>query len=299
MVHCKKDGSMETHQQVEVIFEKRVKDTVIKFVNVNYSHPNGVVALNNVSLEISAGELIGVLGTNGAGKSTLVRHVNGLLKPTHGIVEIFGENTRGTSAAKLSKRVGIVFQNPNNQLFAQSVKSEIEFGLRNFGYSEEIVKRRTDWALNTFSLLEYASRPPMELSGGEKKRLCNALVLAWEPNIVILDEPTVGQDSEQKEKLAQTVKLLLSERKTVILVTHDIEFVWPLQPRVILMSEGKIVADGTAQKILGDISKAAAANILLPQLVDLFTRLGKTDSFPADEFEARDRIKELAKEGFS
>ena len=290
---------METHQQVEAMFEKRVTDTVIKFENVDYSHPNGAVALKNVSLEIKAGELIGILGTNGAGKSTLVRHVNGLLKPTHGVVEVFGESTRDTSAAKLSKRVGIVFQNPNNQLFAQSVKSEIEFGLRNFGYSEEIVRRRTDWALNTFSLLEYSSRPPMELSGGEKKRLCNALVLAWDPDIVILDEPTVGQDSEQKEKLAQSVKLLLSERKTVILVSHDIEFVWPLQPRVILMSEGKIVADGTAQKILGNSSETLAANILLPQLVDLFRRLGKTDSFPVDEFEASDRIKELAKEGFS
>jgi energy-coupling factor transport system ATP-binding protein len=290
---------METHQQVEAMFEKRITDTVIKFENVDYSHPNGAVALKNVSLEIKAGELIGILGTNGAGKSTLVRHVNGLLKPTHGVVKVFGESTRDTSAAKLSKRVGIVFQNPNNQLFAQSVKSEIEFGLRNFGYSEEIVSRRTDWALNTFSLLEYSSRPPMELSGGEKKRLCNALVLAWDPDIVILDEPTVGQDSEQKEKLAQSVKLLLSERKTVILVSHDIEFVWPLQPRVILMSEGKIVADGTAQKILGNSSETLAANILLPQLVDLFRRLGKTDSFPVDEFEASDRIKELAKEGFS
>jgi energy-coupling factor transport system ATP-binding protein len=290
---------MEVYQAVQSTSIEQTKDIVIKFVNVDYSHPNGVAALKDISLEIKKGELIGILGTNGAGKSTLVRHVNGLLKPTHGTVEVFGENTKHTSAAKLSKRVGIVFQNPNNQLFAQTVKSEIEFGLRNFGYSEEIVRRRTDWAMNTFSLSEYANRPPMELSGGEKKRLCNALVLAWDPDIVILDEPTVGQDFEQKEKLAQSVKLLLSEGKTVILVTHDIEFVWPLQPRVILMSEGKIVADGAAQKILGDISKTTRANILLPQLVDLFMMLGITDRFPADEFDARDRISELRRERFS
>jgi energy-coupling factor transport system ATP-binding protein len=276
--------------------DEGTREIVIKFVNVNYSHPNGVAALNNVSTEISRGELIGILGTNGAGKSTMVRHMNALLKPTHGIVQVFGEDTRETSAAKLSKKVGIVFQNPNNQLFSQSVKSEIEFGLRNFGYSEDVVKSRTDWALNTFSLTDYADRPPMELSGGEKKRLCNALVLAWDPDIVILDEPTVGQDSEQKEKLAQTVKLLLSEKKTVILVTHDVEFVWPLQPRVILMSNGKIVADGTAQNILGDISKTEAANVLLPQLVALFRTFGKTGNFPPSEFEARDMITQLSKE---
>src|SRR5487761_560371 len=274
-------------------------ETIVSLEKVDYSHPNGVAALRDVSLSVSRGELLAILGTNGAGKSTLVRHINALLKPTRGRVLVFGTDTKKTTSAILSRKVGIVFQNANNQLFSDSVKSEIQFGLRNFGFSPELIEERTRWALNTFSLEQYVDRPPMELSGGEKKRLCNALVLAWNPDIVILDEPTVGQDSEQKEKLAQSVKLLLSERKTVILVSHDIEFVWPLQPRVILMSEGKIVADGTAQKILGNSSETLAANILLPQLVDLFRRLGKTDSFPVDEFEASDRIKELAKEGFS
>jgi energy-coupling factor transport system ATP-binding protein len=267
-----------------------LNEVIIKISNVDYSHPNGIAALKNVSLQIKRGELVGILGTNGAGKSTLVRLMNALLKPTHGTVEVFGEDTSKTSAAKLSRRVGIVFQNPNNQLFSQSVRAEIEFGLRNFGFPRDIVTKRTDWALNTFSLSDFADRPPMELSGGEKKRLCNALVLAWDPDVLILDEPTVGQDSEQKEKLVQIIKLLLSESKTVILVTHDVEFVWPLQPRVILMSEGQIVADGMAQEILGDTSKTATANVLIPQLVDLFRKLGRTDYFPADEFEARDRI---------
>jgi energy-coupling factor transport system ATP-binding protein len=286
-------ATMETAEPTTLSSDEKAKEIVIKFGSVDFSHPNGVVALRNVSLEIRKAEVVGILGTNGAGKSTLVKHVNGLLKPTHGFVEVFGENTRLTSAAKLSKRVGIVFQNPNDQLFAQSVRSEIEFGLKNFGYDLDIVTRRTEWALNTFSLSEYADRPPMELSGGEKKRLCNALVLAWDPDIVIFDEPTVGQDFEQKEKLVQTIKLLISEGKTVILVTHDVEFIWPLQPRIILMSEGRIVADGSAQEILGDRSKSLEANVLLPQLVDLSTKLGIKGRFPSDEYEARDKITQL------
>jgi energy-coupling factor transport system ATP-binding protein len=265
-------------------------EIVIKLSNVDYSHPNGVAALKNVNLGIKRGELVGILGTNGAGKSTLVRLMNALLRPTHGKVEVLGEDTRKTSAATLSRRVGIVFQNPHNQLFSQTVREEIEFGLRNFGFSEDLMSKRTQWALNMFSLSGFANRPPMELSGGEKKRLCNALVLAWDPEIVILDEPTVGQDWEQKEKLIQTVKLLISEKKTVILVTHDIEFVWSLQPRAILMSEGRIVADGRSQEILADAFKTREANVLLPQLVVLYRKLGIKGRYPSNEFEARDDI---------
>lgn len=276
-------------QQLEA---KKNPEVVIIFDHVDYAHPNGVIALRNISLEIRKGELVGILGTNGAGKSTLVRHMNGLLKPTHGSVRVFETETKNAGAAKLSRRVGIVFQNANNQLFAQNVRAEIEFGLRNFGFREELVRQRTDWALNTFSLKEYAERPPMELSGGEKKRLCNALVLAWDPDILILDEPTVGQDSEQKEKLAQTVRLLLTEEKTVIIVTHDVEFIWPLQPRVILMSEGKIVADGPAKEVLGNPEKTLSANVIPPQLVELFNFLEAADR-PSDVFEARDGIKQL------
>ena len=203
---------------------------------------------------------------------------------------VFGENTRDLSAALLSRRVGIVFQNANNQLFAQSVRQEIEFALKNFGFQKEIINQRTEWALNTFSLTEYSEKPPIELSGGEKKRLCIALVLAWDPDILILDEPTVGQDAEQKEKLAQIIGLLISQGKTVILVTHDVEFVWPLQPRVILMSDGRIVADGNAQAVLGDPGITKKASVLPPQLVVLAKSLGWREKFPVDAFDARSRL---------
>lgn len=268
-------------------------ETVISLEKVDYSHPNGVAALRDVSLSVSRGELVAILGTNGAGKSTLVRHINALLKPTRGRVLVFGTDTKKTTSAILSRKVGIVFQNANNQLFSDSVKSEIQFGLRNFGFSPELIEERTRWALNTFSLEQYVDRPPMELSGGEKKRLCNALVLAWNPEILILDEPTVGQDSEQKERLSEMIRMFQSQNRTVIVVTHDVEFIWPLQPRVLLMTEGRIIADGTANEVLGDLAKMREANVLPPQLVDLFSLLEFHSRFPANVFEARDEISKM------
>jgi len=262
----------------------------VRFEHVDFSHPNGAQALSGISITFSEGELVAILGTNGAGKSTLVRHINGLLKPTHGRVVVFGQDTKKVSAASLSRRVGIVFQNANNQLFAQSVKKEVEFALRNFGFENNIVEQRTEWALETFSLREYAERPPIELSGGEKKRLCIALVLAWNPDILILDEPTVGQDFDQKEKLTETIKLLLSQRKTIILVTHDVEFVWPLQPRTVFMAEGRIVADGDSQSILANTAVTSKASVLPPQLVAFAKIMGWTSGLPVDAYQAKARL---------
>jgi energy-coupling factor transporter ATP-binding protein EcfA2 len=264
---------------------------VFSFEKVDYSHPNGTMALRNINLEINRSELVTILGANGAGKSTLVRHMNGLLKPTHGKVTIFGEDTRSITPAKLSRQVGIVFQNPNNQLFAQTVTREIEFGLKNFAFQDDVVKERVKWALDTFSLAEYANRSPIDLSGGEKKRLCIALVLSWDPSVLILDEPTVGQDSEQKEKLAAIIRQILAQKKNVIIVTHDVEFVWPLQPRTILMSNSMIVADGSAQQVLGNPEIVETSNVLVPQLVDFSMRRGWNDPFPSTPEAAEHRIR--------
>jgi energy-coupling factor transport system ATP-binding protein len=134
----------------------------------------------------------------------------------------------------------------------------------------------------------------MELSGGEKKRLCIALVLAWDPEIFILDEPTVGQDSEQKEKLVHIIRELLSQKKTVILVTHDIEFVWPLQPRVIIMSNGEIIADGKCQEVLSNEAVMSKGSVLPPQLVDFSKLMGWSLPFPANSSEARSLIENNA-----
>jgi energy-coupling factor transport system ATP-binding protein len=242
---------------------------MIEFCNVDYVHPNGVIALKNINLKIKKGEVTAIVGENGAGKTTLIKHSNGLLKPVNGQVLVFGKDTRKESVAHLSKMVGIVFQNPDHQLFSESVEKEIRFGLENFGFKEDIIAKRLDWALETFDLEKYRSKSPMLLSGGEKKRLCFAAVLSWDPDVIILDEPTVGQDFYQKELLTQNIKMLASQGKTILVVSHDIEFIWPLQPRIVVMRGGRIIAEGHSKKIFQNLDILSKARLVKPQLQEL------------------------------
>jgi len=236
-------------------------------------HQTGVRALDGVNLTIDAGEMVGIVGENGAGKTTLVRHVNGLLKPLTGSVEVEGTNTRDVSTANLSRKVGIAFQNPDHQLFSDSVEKEVTFALTNFGFDKPKIDERVSWALDFFGLDRYRKSSPLILSGGEKKRLTLASILAWDPGVVILDEPTVGQDAIQKEKLAEITNTLHSAGKTVIIVSHDVEFLWSLQPRVVVMRQGRVVGDGTCADVMLDREMLTAARVSQPQLVRLHERL--------------------------
>jgi energy-coupling factor transport system ATP-binding protein len=232
-----------------------------------------VKALDGVNLTIDAGEMVGIVGENGAGKTTLVRHVNGLLKPLTGSVTVDGTNTREVSTANLSRKVGIAFQNPDHQLFSDSVEKEVTFALTNFGFDKTKIDERVNWALDFFGLDRYRKSSPLILSGGEKKRLTLASILAWDPGVVILDEPTVGQDAIQKEKLAEITNTLHSSGKTVIIVSHDVEFLWSLQPRIVVMRQGKVVGDGTCADVMLDRQMLTAARVSQPQLVRLQERL--------------------------
>lgn len=246
---------------------------MIEAENVHYSYPSKVEALKGVSLSIKDGEFVAIMGQNGAGKSTFVKHFNGLLKPTLGTVRIDGVETTKSSVAGLARNVGFVFQNPDHQLFSETVEEEIAFALKNFGFDQEVVEKRIDWALNLLSLTQYRKTSPFLLSGGERKRVALASVLAWDPRTLILDEPTIGQDHEQKEKLRQFIMQMQSQGKTVVIVTHDVEFVAECNPRVVLMKEGKIVADGEGKEILTDPATLELSSIVLPQIAQVFTRL--------------------------
>lgn len=221
------------------------------------------------------------MGQNGAGKTTLIKHFNGLLKPTSGIVRVDGVETTKTSVATIARNVGFVFQNPDNQLFSETVEDEITFALKNFGFNKEIITERVTWALDFLSLTQYRKTSPFLLSGGERKRVALASVLAWNPETLVLDEPTIGQDHGQKEKLRQFIMQLQDSNKTVIMVTHDVEFVAECNPRVILMREGKIIADGIAKDILTDLKLLEESSIVLPQIVQIFTKLTSI-GLPAD-----------------
>jgi len=263
---------------------------MIETKDVYFTYPNGVEALKGVSLTIRDGEFVAIMGQNGAGKTTLVKHFNGLLKPTKGKVFVDNFNTRETSVAKLARNVGFVFQNPDHQLFCESVEEEIAFGLRNFGFEEALTKKRVEWALNLLDLTEYRQTSPFLLSGGERKRVALASVLAWDPKTIVLDEPTIGQDHQQKEKLRQFIVQLNTQGKTVVIVTHDVEFVAESNPRVVLMTEGKIVADGLAEKILTDETLLTKASIVPPQIAQIFLKLADW-GFPTniiDVYQARD-----------
>jgi len=254
---------------------------VIEVKGIYFTYPTGIEALKGVTLNIGDGEFVAIMGQNGAGKTTLIKQFNGLLKPTKGEVLVDGVSTRGVSIAKLARKVGFVFQNPDHQLFSETVEEEIAFALRNFGFEEATIEKRVTWALNLLDLTEYRKTSPFMLSGGERKRVALASVLAWDPKVVILDEPTIGQDHRQKENLRQFIVQLNGQGKTVVVVTHDVEFVAECKPRVVLMTSGQIVADGEAKKILTDTALTLTASIVPPQITQIF--LGLTDlGLPSD-----------------
>lgn len=268
---------------------------MIEAEGVYFSYPTGVEALRGVSLVINSGEFIAIMGENGAGKTTLVKHFNGLLKPSRGRVRVDGVETNKVSVAKLSKKVGLVFQNPDHQLFCETVEKEIAFGLRNFGFPEDMIAKRTDWALNLLGLVEYREVSPFMLSGGERKRVALASVLAWDPDMVILDEPTIGQDQGQKERLRQFIIQLNAQGKTVVIVTHDVEFVADCHPRVILMSQGRIIADGSARNVLDNLNVLDKASIVPPQVTQILLELADL-GLPRDVidlYEAGEAIADL------
>jgi energy-coupling factor transport system ATP-binding protein len=265
---------------------------MIEVKDLHFAYPTGLEALRGINLTVDDGEFLAVMGQNGAGKTTLVKHFNGLLKPTTGEVLVDGVSTRDVSVAKLARNVGFVFQNPDHQLFSETVEEEIAFALKNFGFEEAVIKKQVDWALNLLDITQYRKTSPFMLSGGERKRVALASILAWDPQVIILDEPTIGQDHKQKEKLQQFILQLNAQKKTVVVVTHDVEFVAECNPRVILMSQGKILAEGMAEKVLTDPKLVAQASIVPPQITQIFLELADL-GLPTDVIDVHEAAKIL------
>jgi energy-coupling factor transport system ATP-binding protein len=271
---------------------------MIEVENVSFTYPSGVEALKEITLEIKDPDFIAIIGENGAGKTTFIKHLNGILKPTQGEIIINGLNTKKASVAELSRDVGLVFQNPDHQLFCETVEEEIAFGLKNFDFKKDVISERVTWALNLLDLARYRKVSPFMLSGGERKRVALATILAWDPKILVLDEPTIGQDFNQKEKLRQFIIQLNSQGRTVIMVTHDVEFVADCNPRVIVMSNSRIITDGSAREVLTNYDILAKASVIPPQITQLFTQLSDLD-LPQniiDLYEAKQLIIELTQE---
>ena len=239
---------------------------MIMMENVHFAYDGLYTALSDVSLQIDDGERIAIMGTNGAGKTTLVKHLNGLLRPNSGRIIVDGIDAKHYSVAELAREIGLVMQNPDHQLFLDSVEKEVIFGLKQLGFSDEEIAERTSRTLASLGLQELAERSPFTLSGGERKRVALASVLATEPRLLALDEPTIGQDARQKEKLAEMLMDLNEKGRTVIVVTHDIEFVIENFPRTIAMANGMVVADGTTSSVLSNEEVISRCSLTAPQL---------------------------------
>lgn len=270
---------------------------MIMVERLRFIYPNGYEALRRIDLRIQDGEFLAIMGENGAGKTTLVKTFNGLLSPTEGRVLVDGTDTTRTSVAVLARDVGLVFQNPDHQLFCETVKDEVAYSLKNFGYPPDVVERRVKGILETLDLMPYIDSSPFMLSGGERKRVALASVLVWNPKHIVLDEPTIGQDYQQKDRLRNFIVQLNAQGKTVIMVTHDVEFVAECKPRIVLVSRGKIIADGKAEQVLTDRTLVENASLLQPQISLLMSAVNNLPENTIDVYSAHaiisNRIRSL------
>lgn len=241
----------------------------IQVESLSYSYPSGIQALKNVSLTIQKGEILAIIGENGAGKSTLVKHFNGLLRPSSGKITIDDVDISQTSTAKLAKTVGFLFQNPDEQLFERSIFREVAFGPKNFDLDTEQIENRVNQALKSVGLEKEKDSHPYDLPYTKRKLIALAATLALVTPILLLDEPTVGQDSIQQQAIGELLSKLHREGRTIIIISHNLDFCASIVHRIIVMSAGTILADGPADEVLTKSSILNQAAVNAPQIVRL------------------------------
>ncbi len=249
--------------------------SILETKDVVYSYGGGIEALKGVSISLEEGRKIALVGPNGAGKSTLMLMFNGILRPTSGEVFFRGQTLRYDSASlrELRRKVGMVFQNSDDQLFAPTVYQDVAFGPVNLGFPAEKVKKYVGYALQYVGLIGYERRPPHHLSGGEKKRVAIAGILAMEPEVMILDEPTSNLDPASSEEIMEMLEELNCGGKTMIISTHDVDLAYRWADEVILMENGGVLRRGLGAEVFGDAELIKRARLKLPIVVDLYKEL--------------------------
>jgi len=246
----------------------------IEVVDLYHTYPGDVEALRGISFTIDPGEQVAIVGQNGAGKTTLVKHFNGLLQPTRGTVKIDDWDTREHPVSKLAARVGYVFQNPDEQLFCKTVEEEIAFGPRNLGYESARCEQLIADALKLTETTAYKDSNPYDLSPTWRKMVALASIIAMDTPIVIFDEPTTGQDAANVGRIAHIVQELRARGKTVITITHDIDFGAENFERLIALSQGKVLLDGPVLEVIAQEEILATTYVDPPQMTRLGKRLG-------------------------
>jgi cobalt/nickel transport system ATP-binding protein len=277
---------------------------VIETQDIVYEYPDGTKALENVNFKVDEGKIVALLGPNGAGKSTLFLHFNGILKPSSGKILFNGSpvDYNKKDLMKLRQNVGIVFQNPDDQLFAPTVMEDVAFGPMNMGLSRDEVEKRVKDALKRVGMEGFEKKPPHHLSGGQKKRVTIAGILAMNPKIMVLDEPTSGLDPRGASQIMRLLYELNEDGMTIIISTHDVDLVPLYASTVYIISHGNIIKEGNPQAVFSDVETIRKANLRLPRIAHLMEILNKEDHvsfgkpYPLTIGEARRKIREQAED---
>jgi energy-coupling factor transport system ATP-binding protein len=271
--------SPERHGELVEADEERERgygEALIEVEGLSHRYPNGVVALESVDLEVRRGEFLAVLGQNGSGKTTLVKHFNGLLEPTEGSVRVEGEETAEQGIRRLGQRVGYVFQNPDHQIFSDTVFDEVAFGPKVRGFEEDEITERVSEALAAVGLEGYEEEDPFGLTKGERQRVAVASVLAVRPDVLILDEPTTGLDYAEQRSMMDLVRRLNEAGSTIIAVTHTMWVVAEYAHRAVVMKDGRTALSGTVREVFGKEEELRDAALRPPHIVSLGNSLGHT-----------------------
>ena len=276
------------------------KVKAIETINLSYTYPDGTKALDNVNFCLEKGKTIAILGPNGAGKSTLLHHFNGLLMPTSGKVNVLEKEVTKQNLDEIRQKVGLVFQDPDDQLFARTVALDVAFGPTNLKLPKAEIQQRVNWAIEVTELKGLENKSPSNLSGGQKRRASIAGVLAMKPEIIILDEPMSNLDPKTSSKV---LKLLMQLNKelglTLIIATHDVDLVPLFADEICILNKGQIILQAPPQEVFSQADLIRSVDLRLPRITHLFEILSKEDSLRSDKQypltigEARREILEL------
>jgi cobalt/nickel transport system ATP-binding protein len=250
---------------------------ILEVRKLSYTYPGrSTPALDNIDLKINRGERVALLGANGSGKSTLIKHLNGILKTTKGEVLIKGEPITKENLIEVRKTVGVVFQNPDDQVFLPTVKQDVAFGPTNLGMDEETIEHQVSEALESVGLSGFEDRSPHHLSGGEKKLVAIAGVLAMNPEILVLDEPTAGLDPEGKQRIMKLIYRLNKQLGiTILMATHEVDIVPVFADRAVVLAAGRKIADDTPTEVFSNRELLQRSNLHLPIVTKLLLNLQK------------------------
>ena len=255
---------------------------IIQTENMNFTYPDGTAALHDINMEILEGEKAAIIGSNGAGKSTLFSHFNGILRPTSGLIKINGKpaSYKKDDLLKIRQTVGMVFQNPDDQLFSPTVEEDVAFGPMNLGLPDEEVEKRVEESLAAVGMIGSRRKAPHHLSGGQKKKVAIAGILAMDPDIMVLDEPTTGLDPQGVEQVMNILYDLNQKNMSIIISSHDVEMVTEFASKIFVLHQGEMINQGTPEDIFNNPETLQKAHLKQPAAAALLHRL-KNNGIPS------------------